>query len=264
MVKRSRASSFMGGVYVFPGGGVDAQDVGAELAGRASGWTDERASARLGIHSGGLALFVTAVRELFEESGMLLAERADGTSVALSGETGARIEAQRSAINRRELAFADLVAQEDLTLKLAGIEHVAHWITPESECKRFDTYFFVARAPEDQVPAHDAGETVAAEWITPAQALARHRAGEIEMVLPTIRNLRYIESFPVVEALVAAAAELGEIPTIMPRMILTPDGSTLLAPGDEGYEDGPPTEWDSSYFPAAMKRRAAQENPPDA
>ena len=184
--------------------------------------------------------------------------------MALSGETGARIEAQRSAINRHELAFADLVADEDLTIELSGIEHVAHWITPESERKRFDTYFFVARAPEDQVPAHDAGETVEAEWITPAEALARHRAGEIEMVLPTIRNLRYIESFAVVEALMAAAAELREIPTIMPRMVLAPDGPTLLAPGDEGYEDGPPTEWDPSHFPAAMKRRAAQENPPDA
>ena len=112
------------------------------------------------------------------------------------------------------------------------------------------------------MPAHDEGETVAVEWITPAEALSRHRHGHIEMVLPTIRNLRFIEEFDTVDALLSGAAALGDIPSILPRMVNTEDGPTLLVPGDPGYEDLPGAPDDPKKFPVAAQRRAVTENPP--
>jgi len=262
MVKRNRAASFMGGVWVFPGGGVDADDDGEILRSHARGRTEEETSAQLGIDAGGLGFWISAVRELFEESGLLLASFVDGTPIALEGAVGERFAAHRAAINRRERSFEEVVVAEDLVLDLAAIHHVDHWITPEAEKKRFDTHFFIARAPEGQAPLHDEGETVAAAWVTPADALDRHRAGEIRIVLPTIRNLRIIEAASSVQDLVARSSELSARPTVMPRMIMEADGPTLLAPDDEGYVGGPPNLWDAELFPEAVRRRAIKENPP--
>jgi 8-oxo-dGTP pyrophosphatase MutT (NUDIX family) len=262
MVKRNRAATFMGGVWVFPGGRVDAEDDGEILRSHAQGRTEQETSAQLGIAAGGLGFWISAIRELFEESGLLLASFADGTPVILEGDVEARFAAHRSAMNRRERSFEDVVTAEDLTLDLAAIHHVDHWITPEAETKRFDTHFFIARAPEGQTPLHDEGETVAAEWVTPADALSRHRAGEIRIVLPTIRNLRIIEAASSVDELLARSGELSARPMVMPRMVMEAEGPTLLAPGDEGYVGGPPNLWDAALFPEAVRRRALQENPP--
>jgi 8-oxo-dGTP pyrophosphatase MutT (NUDIX family) len=262
MVKRNRAASFMGGVWVFPGGRVDEEDDGAVLRSHARGRTEQETSAQLGIDAGGLGFWISAVRELFEESGLLLATSLDGTPIALEGDVGERFAAHRAAINRRERSFEEVVVAEELVLDLAAIHHVDHWITPEAEQKRFDTHFFIARAPEGQTPLHDEGETVAAEWVTPADALRRHRAGEIRIVLPTIRNLRILEEAGSVDELVARSSELSARPMVMPRMIMEADGPTLLAPDDEGYLGGPPNLWDAALFPEAVRRRARKENPP--
>jgi 8-oxo-dGTP pyrophosphatase MutT (NUDIX family) len=262
MVKRNRAASFMGGVWVFPGGRVDDEDNGAILRSHATGRGDEEASAQLGLDAGGLGFWISAIRELFEESGLLLASYDDGTQVALEGAVETRFVEHRAAINARTRTFEEVVVREGLVLDLAAIHHVDHWITPEAETKRFDTHFFIARAPLAQTPLHDEGETVAAEWVTPAEALGRHRAGEIRIVLPTIRNLRMIEEASSVEELVARAGELSARPTVMPRMVMGADGPTLLAPDDVGYVGGPPNLWDSDLFSEAVRRRAVQENPP--
>jgi len=262
VVKRSEHSSFMGGVYVFPGGGVDPQDSSPELAAACVGRSDAEASAVLGLVAGGLAYWISAVRELFEESGILLAHRSDGVPVSLAGERAAHFGAHRAALNARTSSFVEMVLAEGLVLDVGAIAYNAHWITPTTAAKRFDTYFFVARAPEDQVAAHDEGETVAVEWVTPADALERHRAGEIEMVLPTIRNLAFIGSFATTDELLAAAVALRDIPAILPRMVDTEEGPILLVPGDPGYDELPGAEDDPRRFPTAARRRAVMENPP--
>jgi 8-oxo-dGTP pyrophosphatase MutT (NUDIX family) len=255
----------MGGVSVFPGGRVDGADADAAILERCVGLTEAEAAARLGVPSGGaLAYYVAALRELFEESGVLLALEQDGSPLLLEGKRAERIAEQRRAVNRGELSFSELLATEDLLLDLGGLRHHAHWITPEVEPKRFDTYFFVAEAPVGQEPLHDEGETTAAGWLRPAQALRLHRQGEIEIVLPTIRNLRYVERFEHLDDLLADAAASEQIEVIMPRMVMEPDGPMLLAPWEPGYVDGPENEWDASHFKAATRRRAAKENPRDA
>ena len=103
--------------------------------------------------------------------------------------------------------------------------------------RRYDTRFFVARAPEAQVPLHDDREVIANLWIRPADALARHRAGEFEMIFPTIRSLEALERFASADDLLAAAAAIGDVPTILPRIVADQGGVRIVLPGDPGYDD---------------------------
>ena len=167
MVRRARGASFMGGVSVFPGGRVDDADTDEALLGRCVGLSEAEAAERLGVTGGALGYYVAALRELFEESGVLLALEEDGRPLVLGGERAERIAEQRRAVNRGELSFLELLAAERLLLDLGGLRHHAHWITPEVEPKRFDTYFFVGAAPVGQEPLHDEGETTAAGCCAP-------------------------------------------------------------------------------------------------
>lgn len=262
MVKRSERSSFMGGVYVFPGGVVDAADSSPALLERCTGRSEAEARAQLGVPEDALCYWVAAIRELFEESGVLLARHRDGSPLGLSdGDNSAR-QSARLALNSGELSFADWIEREDLILDLGALHYNAHWITPTTAGKRFDTYFFVARAPDDQIAVHDDGETVAVVWTTPEDAFARHRAGEIDMVLPTLRNLQFIAGAGTAAELCDRASALTAIPSILPRMVESPEGPVLLVPGDVGYEDLPGAPDDPRRFPEAARRRALWENPP--
>ena len=183
-------------------------DGGTEAEAICAGRTDAGASALLGFESGGLAYWVAVVRETFEEAGILLARR-DGGPDLLAGnaEEEARFAAERAAVNEGTRRFLDLCRDEDLRLSVGDIHYFAHWITPRGAPRRYDTRFFVAAAPPGQIAAHDAGETIAEVWISPHDALARHRAGEIEIIFPTIRNLQVIGRFATSAALLAAAEE---------------------------------------------------------
>ena len=198
MVRRNLRSDFVGGAHVFPGGGVDPADGGPEAAARARGRSDAEASAILGVESGGLAYWVAVLRECFEEAGVLLAYGPGPGDLLSLDDPG---EAQRFARLRQEVnagrrKFLDVCTEEGLSLAVDRVHYFAHWITPEGAPRRYDTRFFVAAAPPGQVPTHDAGETTDAQWVRPAVALARHRAGEIELIFPTIRNLQAIGRFP--------------------------------------------------------------------
>jgi hypothetical protein len=120
------------------------------------------------------------------------------------------------------------------------IHYFAHWITPKGAPRRYDTRFFVAAAPPGQIAAHSAGETIAEVWITPQDALARHREGTIEIIFPTIRNLQAISRFSSsAELLDVAARASGSVPTIEPRVVADGNGMRIVLPGDEGYEAAP-------------------------
>ena len=241
MVRRNLRSDFVGGAYVFPGGAVDPHDGGAEADALSAGRSDAEASTLLGVGSGGLAYWVAVVRETFEEAGLLLAER-DGGPGLLAGdaEEEARFAVARAAVNAGTLRFLDLCRQERLQLGVGDIHYFAHWITPRGAPRRYDTRFFVAAAPPGQIAAHDAGETIAEVWISPHDALGRHRAGEIEIIFPTIRNLQAIGRFATSTDLLAAAARASSaVPTIEPRVVPDGNGMRIVLPGDPAYERGP-------------------------
>ena len=235
MVRRSLESDFVGGAYVFPGGGLDPSDgPGAEPF--CTGVDDRAASALLGLDHGGLAYWVAALRECFEEAGILLAYRADGSLLSLGDPDEAlRFVEYRRALNAGELSLFELCERESLTLACDLVFYFAHWITPPGAPRRYDTRFFVAPAPPEQDPLHDAAEIIASMWIAPADALARYEAKEIEMVLPTLRNLRAIGQFPNCAALLDVSRQ-GIVTTVAPRYVGDEYGSRIVLPSDSGDE----------------------------
>lgn len=236
MVRRSLHAEFVGGAHVFPGGAVDPADGGPRAERLCNGRSDAEASRILGIGSGGLAYWVAAIRECFEEAGLLLACDRSGAPLSFSDpDVAARFARHRACLNAREQTFLDVCEAEGLRLLAGELAYFAHWITPEGSPRRYDTRFFVAAAPEGQTPAHDAGETVAHAWLRPAEALQRHRSGEIDLILPTIRNLEAIGAFATAAELLDAAAALRDVPTVLPREVAGDDGPCLLLPGDPGY-----------------------------
>ncbi len=239
MVRRNLRSDFVGGAYVFPGGAVDPLDGGAEAEALCTGRTDAGASTLLGFASGGLAYWVAVVRETFEEAGILLARREGGPDLLAGDQEVERFVTERVAVNAGTRRFLDLCRDENLRLTVGDIHYFAHWITPRGAPRRYDTRFFVAAAPPGQIAAHDAGETIADVWISPQDALARHRAGEIEIIFPTIRNLQVIGRFATSAALLAAAEEASSaVPAIEPRVVPDGNGMRIVLPGDPGYERG--------------------------
>jgi 8-oxo-dGTP pyrophosphatase MutT (NUDIX family) len=241
MVRRNLRSDFVGGAYVFPGGAVDPHDGGTEAEAICAGRTDAEASALLGFARGGLAYWVAVVRETFEEAGLLLAQREGGPDL-LAGDPAeeARFVAERAAVNAGTRRFLDLCREERLRLAVGDIHYFAHWITPRGAPRRYDTRFFVAAAPPGQIAAHDAGETIAEVWITPHDALARHRSGEIEIIFPTIRTLQAIGRFSSsAELLDAAAQASSSVPVIEPRVVPDGNGMRIVLPGDPAYERAP-------------------------
>jgi len=233
MLRRTGRAAFGAGMFVFPGGRVDPSDSDAALAAVCVGRTDAEASAELGIDHGGLAYWVAAVRECFEEAGILLGRRADGADGPLGFDADARTQVHDSS-----LALSQLCVDHDLVLDLSTTEYVAHWITPKGEgTRRFDTRFFVAAAPPDQEGVHDDSETVASLWVTQSEALRMYSDGEMTMMPPTLASLRWLAEFTSVEAALAAGRELSP-PTILPKLRRSDDGSItgISMPGDDDYD----------------------------
>jgi 8-oxo-dGTP pyrophosphatase MutT (NUDIX family) len=242
MLRRHLDSDFVGGAYVFPGGKVDEEDRSAAADEACAGRDDAAASAMLDVPSGGLAYWVAALRECFEEAGVLLAYQ-DGTTanpVAVdlaSPEARHRLAALRAALNAGEIGFLELLRAEQLRLAADRVHYFSHWITPEGAPKRYDTRFFVAALPPGQVPVHDEHETVDTVWVRPADALARAEAGEFDVIFPTMKNLQAISRFATSGELLAAAAAVERVPTVLPRVVADHRGLRILLPGDPGYDE---------------------------
>jgi 8-oxo-dGTP pyrophosphatase MutT (NUDIX family) len=225
MVRRHEASGFAAGALVFPGGVVHGEDANARLVPRCNG---------LGALPPHLApAAVAGIRETFEECGVLLARRADGS--ALDGATHrALVERYQTAVAAHDAAWLEMIFAEDLEITCAGLVPFAHWITPESRPKRFDTHFFLAAAPPDQVATHDAHEAVDAIWVEPRAAVAAADAGQHRIVFATRMNmLKLAQSATVADAL--AAARASQIVTVVPRREQRPDGAYLCLPPGAGY-----------------------------
>jgi 8-oxo-dGTP pyrophosphatase MutT (NUDIX family) len=249
MLRRHPESVFAADAWVFPGGRVDESDGLATPIG--AGPSDDEASRALGLPAGGLAYWVAAARECFEEAGILLARHADtgawldttafgGSRRHYQGDTpcppgewsSARLARNRRDVHTGAASLAEVLEAEGLVLDLSGVHYVSHWITPPGRtARRFDTRFFVAVAPPDQPVSHDAAETVESVWTTPAAVLARGADREITLLVPTIANLRSLARFSSTDELVEAARALGPVPVAAPRFRGDPSVPTgALAP----------------------------------
>jgi glyoxylase-like metal-dependent hydrolase (beta-lactamase superfamily II)/8-oxo-dGTP pyrophosphatase MutT (NUDIX family) len=200
MLQRTQSAAFLGGAYVFPGGSLDPQDDDMR---RVVGLTEAQANARLQLASGAIAYYVAAVRECFEEAGVLLACTKDGQPISAR-----RAE---SLLKYRNQPFREMLEMEDLYIPAGELAYFGHWITAPGRSRRFNARFFVARAPEGQRGSHDAAETVHDVWITPREALERAARKEIELVNATQQSLKDLARFSDPGAAYEYARALPEI-----------------------------------------------------
>jgi 8-oxo-dGTP pyrophosphatase MutT (NUDIX family) len=235
MLQRNFQSGFMPGMYLFPGGALDPGDAAAAVASRCAGLDDDRASAAMGLPSGGLAYWAAAIRESFEEAGVLLAYD-DEERLVNPGESKhmQRFEAYRSKLNAGQNVLGDMLEREGLRLAVDRLTYFSHWITPVTAPRRYDTRFFVAHAPEGQEALPDKVEAISHVWVNPARAVEQYRAGKFKMRTPTIRTLEKFAEFDAAEALIADLRGQTSIPAILPR--IGPKGERLM-PGDPGYDE---------------------------
>lgn len=238
MLRRNLESEFVAGAFVFPGGSVDPSDRGNDAESLCRGLTDAEASTILDVESGGLAFWVAALRECFEEAGVLVARPVGGDELLnlTDPADAARFGQHRVAVYQGTLGLLDLCRSEGLELATDTVHYVSHWITPEVAPKRYDTRFFVTTAPPAQAAHHDEGETIASLWVRPADALDRFAAGEIELLPPTIANLRQLADYRSAADVMAWAGAVTEVETILPIVVIEDGEIAVLRPGDEGYE----------------------------
>ena len=221
MVRRSAGMAFGASAWVFPGGKVAAADADPAWDELSDGTYDHYAR----------SLRIAAAREVFEESGLLLATRGGAELDAAGSVT---FDAQRAAVEAEPAGFIQLVRDAGLRLTLDRLVPFAHWITPNFEPRRFDTHFFLVRAPADQVVRHDGHEAVDHEWVSPANLLARRLTGEAKLMFPTRLNLQVLDrSTTAAEA--EAAARLQPVVTVEPRVEDRADGKVLVIPAEAGY-----------------------------
>ncbi|MCK8785698.1 NUDIX domain-containing protein [Roseomonas sp. NAR14] len=221
MVVRHRAIEFASGALVFPGGRVENGD---RAVAEAAGLADLDSA----------TLRIAAIRETFEECGILLA-RPEGSGRLVDAARLRAVEAaHRAALCRNERGLDSMLAAERLAPAEDALVHFAHWITPADRSKRFDTHFFAAEAPPDQLGAHDGGEAVDSVWIRPADVIAQTAEGRWKLLFPTRLNLLKLARHDTVAAILAAA-RAEPVVTVQPRVVKTPEGPRLCIPEAAGY-----------------------------
>lgn len=211
MLRRTNNAAFAGGMYVFPGGRVDAAD-----------------------GEGDAAFAMAAVRECFEESGVLLAVDAAGGTV----RDGHPVLEHRHDVHDGTVDVRALAAEHGLTLSTDDLVYMSHWVTPKGEsARRFDTRFFMVACPQGQTSYHDDSETVASMWVEPADALGRWSSGELMLMPPTVANLEFLAGHDDVGSAMAAARAVGVPPCILPK-VRWADGRVIgvSLPGDDDYD----------------------------
>lgn len=225
MVVRHHQIDFASGALVFPGGKVDKQD------------TDERVLARIPSYAGATAgqstLRVAAIREAFEESGILLARNRDGSPMP-GAATAAQRTQWRKGLNDQSLTLGAMLEQGDLQLACDDLAHYSHWITPEMVPKRFDTHFYLARVPADQIAGHDGHENVDSVWISPKQVIEDAKNKKRTVIFPTLSNITRLAQWNSVdEAFERVRAD--PIRPILPNIETRADGRWVCIPKDAGF-----------------------------
>jgi 8-oxo-dGTP pyrophosphatase MutT (NUDIX family) len=230
LVRRTKGASFMGGAHVFPGGKVDGTDADPELLARACGVEGRAAAMALGETIDGSAarsLYVAALRETFEESGVLFASAPDLDRAAAR----ARLAAGAS--------FPALARELDLTLDVGALTPLSRWVTPAVEQRRFDARFFVAIAPRGIDARHDQAETISSVWKTPREAIDEHLAARIDLPPPTLRTLEELLVHPSASAAISAIR--ARRPPLVRPVFRDLAGTFVLAlPGDPEHPEPEP------------------------
>lgn len=225
LMRRNRSAGFVPGAYVFPGGRVDAPDADPDLVSRVERLTAETAADRLELAGGdppAIAYYLAAVREAFEESAVLVA-RPGGRFRPDTASGHEHLVGLRQHLMAGTLGFTEVLDDLGVGIDGAALEYIAHWITPEAETRRYDTRFFAALAPAGSRSAPDPREMTDSLWLSPGEALDRHRAGRLPMIFPTIRTLEQLSEFSTAHA-VLAHYRTREIPAIMPALVQTEAG----------------------------------------
>ena len=228
MMVRHYEIDFASGALVFPGGSVDATDQGiVDQPGLYAGCD--------GLDTASLNFRIAAIRETFEESGILLARRRGSSQLIDAASAGKIAASHRAPLCDGAVTFAQMLVRHDLVLALDLLVPYAHWITPEKMPKRFDTWFFLAAAPPEQVGTHDGKESTDSIWVSPREALEGGDSGRFKLPFPTTRNLIRLGK----QGSVAAALEDARqrpIVTVMPVMIKDGDKRQLRIPAEAGYD----------------------------
>ncbi|MBC2643646.1 MULTISPECIES: NUDIX domain-containing protein [unclassified Rhodococcus (in: high G+C Gram-positive bacteria)] len=237
LLRRVKGMAFAGGMTVFPGGGVDPSDAEAEVewAGPPVEWWAERFSTDTARAK---ALVCAAVRETFEECGVLLAGPSADTVVADTS----RYAQSRTQLETRELSFSDFLRRENLVLRADLLRPWANWITPVGEGRRYDTRFFVAAAPHGQIADGATSEAEDVQWQSPAAALAHWQGGGSILLPPTWSQLTALSAYGSVAEVLAAEPE---IPVILPTLITDEEQLRVEFPGQDGYYEAGPHPWAS-------------------
>jgi 8-oxo-dGTP pyrophosphatase MutT (NUDIX family) len=228
MMVRHHQIEFQSGALVFPGGSVDKND--REIIERG-----ELYSGGEGLDAATLGFRIAAIRETFEESGILLARPKGARALIDAKRAGEIAAAHRAALNERKTTFLDVLMGSDLCLALDLLLPYAHWITPEGMPKRFDTWFFLAAAPPDQLGAHDGKESTDSIWISPREALEGGENGRFKLPFPTTRNLIKLGKQPNVAAALEDSKGMTVV-TVMPVMTRLNGGRQLRIPREAGYD----------------------------
>lgn len=228
MMVRHYEIDFNSGALVFPGGAVDKGDKDIIAA-------PELYSGGEGLDATSLGFRVAAIRETFEESGILLA-RPRGSSTLVDAKRASEIEAaHRADLCESKISFHKVLADSGMVLALDELLPYAHWITPEGMPKRFDTWFFLAVAPPEQVGAHDGKESTDSIWVSPREALEGGESGRFKLPFPTTRNLIKLGKQPNVKA--ALNDSQGKaIVSVLPIAVKTASGRQLRIPIEAGYD----------------------------
>ncbi|GCE18147.1 NUDIX hydrolase [Dictyobacter kobayashii] len=213
-------------VYVFPGGVVMEEDRAIEVELQLCLSVAETAADPEGRTRLGNGLRVAALRELFEEANVLLAYTTDQKMLAVDGQTLARFASYRHLLHQQQGSMKELLTNEQLVLATEQLHYFSHWITPEASPRRYDTHFFLAKAPGAQEAIYDQLETSDGIWVAPGEALKRYEAGTFNLAFPTIYQLRELEVFPTVQAALVAADQ-HYVKTQRPVMV-EKDGQTQI------------------------------------
>jgi 8-oxo-dGTP pyrophosphatase MutT (NUDIX family) len=201
LTRRPDKMNFLGGAYVFPGGTVRKEDCSRETLKHCRGISSQEARNILGAHlkpEVALGHWMAGIREVFEEVGVLLCVTESGEPPAVI----ARLEEKRRKTIRRELSFGEVLETEGLRCDARRLIYFSHWLTPEEFAMRFDTRFFLAVLPPDQVPLEKSEEVAHALWLAPERAMQLYDKGNLPMIFPTYASLRTLADFESFESLV--------------------------------------------------------------
>lgn len=225
MVRRHAESTF-GAAYAFPGGVVEQDD--AAVHEFCTGLGSRQANQRLGVKARGLDLYSAAIRELFEESGLLL---------AATGSLDEDLGAVREAINEGTESWAQFVARNRLELQCDKLHYFSHWLTPPTLPRRYSTRFFLAESPRGQTATHCGGELTDSRWVSAHEMLEAGRAGDVELHFPTVKTLESIARHKSLDALVEWARSCVEwgVTSMVPRIIERDGEQVIVLPGEKDY-----------------------------